>query len=103
MKQIISKKIYDTEKATLVAEYSNGLFLGDFNRLYEGLYLTNSGQFFLHGQGGPHTKYSESNGNQTWGIETIILLDNDQAYAWLEKHNKVNEIKTNFSETIQEG
>ncbi|KAB8139118.1 hypothetical protein F9U64_01600 [Gracilibacillus oryzae] len=103
MKKIISKKIYDTEKAKLVAEYSNGLFLGDFNHLYEGLYLSNSGQFFLHAQGGPHTKYSESSGNSTSGIETIILLDNNQAYAWLEKHNKIAKIEDYFSEMIREG
>ncbi|MHA6252764.1 hypothetical protein [Oceanobacillus sp. CAU 1775] len=103
MKKIINKKIYDTDKAILVAEYSNGLFLGDFNYIYEELYLTDTGQFFLHAQGGPNTKYSESNGNQTSGIETIILLDSVEAYAWLEKHNKIPEIMKYFLERVQEG
>ncbi|MCT2536558.1 hypothetical protein NC661_03135 [Aquibacillus koreensis] len=103
MRKIIKGKIYDTKKAKLIAEYSNELPSTDFNHLYEDLYLTISGQFFLHAQGGPLTKYSESNGNETWGIETISLLNYDQTYAWLEKHDKVDEIETYFSKMIEEG
>mgnify|MGYP006875674781 CR=1 FL=1 len=103
MRKIIKGKIYDTEKARLIAEYSNGLSFADFNHVYEDLYLTDAGQFFIHAQGGPMTKYSESSGNSTWGVETIILLNNDQAYTWLEKYNKINEIETFFPQMIQEG
>ncbi len=103
MKKIINKKVYDTEKATLVAEYSNGLPSSDFRHVYEDLYITKSGQFFLHAQGGPLTKYSESEGNLTWGIETIILLSKDEAYEWLEEHDKIEAIEKYFGDVIQEG
>ncbi|MGM0975834.1 MAG: hypothetical protein ACQEW2_23230 [Bacillota bacterium] len=103
MRKIIKGKIYDTEKAKLVTEYSNGLSISDLSHVYEDLYVTSAGQFFIHAQGGPLTKYSESSGNSTWGFETIILLNNDQAYAWLEEHNKINEVEAYFPEMIQEG
>lgn len=94
MRKIIQGKIYDTDKAKLIAQYSNGLSLSDFKHVYEDLYLTDAGEFFIHAQGGPQTKYSESNGNSTWGIETVILLSSVQVIAWLEKRNKINEINT---------
>jgi hypothetical protein len=96
MKEIIKGEIYDTKKATFIAEYSNGLPSSDFRYVFEDLYLTNAGQFFVHAQGGAMTKYSQSSGNSTWGIETIILLNNDQAYEWLKKHKKINEIEIHF-------
>lgn len=52
MKKIIDKKMYDTEKALLLAEYWNGLGGNDFRNISEHLYITNKGQFFLHCSGG---------------------------------------------------
>ena len=103
LKKIINKKVYDTEHATLIAEYTNGLPINDFKFVYEDLYVTEASQFFLHVQGGPLTKYSESNGNSAWGIESIIPLNNEQVCGWLEKHNKINEIENYFPQYLQEG
>ena len=103
MKKIINKKIYNTETATLIAEYSNGLTRGDFNHIYEDLYVTKLGQFFLHVEGGPLTCYSETDGRNTWGIETIILLDSRQTYNWLEKRSEYELIDKYFSDMVSEG
>ncbi|WP_036688679.1 hypothetical protein [Paucisalibacillus globulus] len=103
MKKVINKKVYDTEESTLIAEYSNGLSNSDFSHVYEDLYVTKKGQFFLHAQGGPLTIYSESNNNSTWGIETIILMDSLQVITWLELRNKTNEIEHYFPELIEKG
>lgn len=48
MRKIIKGKIYDTEKARLIAEYSNGLSITDFRHVYEDLYVTRAGQFFIN-------------------------------------------------------
>ena len=103
MKKVVDNKLYDTEKAVLVAEYSNGLSRGDFNHLYEDLYITSKGQFFLHCEGGPLTKYTEKSGNYRYGVETIILCTTQEAYEWLIEHNKVEAIEQYFSNQIQEG
>lgn len=103
MRKVINKKVYDTKTAELVAEYYNGFSRGDFRYLYEGLYRTNRGQFFLHADGGAMTKYCERVGNQTSGAETIILLTPEEAYEWLVEHNEVTAIEKYFSDMIQEG
>lgn len=103
MKKIINRKIYDTEKANLISEYSNGYSNSNFNHVYEGLYITGNGQYFLHVEGGPLTQYSESNGNSTWGIETIVILTPTEAYMWLERNDKFEEIEEYFPELISEG
>lgn len=103
MKKIINKKVYDTEKAILIAEYCNGLMMGDFNFISEDLYKSKNGQFFLHAIGGPNTIYSESSDNTRWGIETIILLNTKEAYEWLEKRNESETIEKYFLDMISEG
>jgi hypothetical protein len=103
MKKIINKKIYNTETATLIAEYWNGLGFNDFRNLSEDLYKTKNGQWFLRGSGGAMSKYSESNGNMTCGSSVIILLSESEACRWLEEHDFVNEIEENFAGEIQEG
>lgn len=103
MKKIINKKVYDTEKAKLVAKYSNGLPISNFKHVYEDLYVTKKGQFFLHVQGGPLTIYSEKIGSNTYGVEDIILLSEDEAYKWLEKNNEIEAIKKYFDNEIEEG
>lgn len=86
MKKVIERKVYNTETATMVAEYWNGLGNNDFRSLSEDLYVTKNGQWFLHGSGGAMTKYSESNGNSTWGSSDIVLLSASDAYNWIESH-----------------
>jgi hypothetical protein len=108
MKKVIEKKVYNTETASLVAEYWNGLGNNDFRHLSEDLYITKKGQWFLHGRGGAMTKYSESNGNSTWGSSDIILLSSSEAYNWLESHQgSIKDfdsiIERYFSNEIEEG
>lgn len=103
MRKVINKKVYDTKTAELVAEYYNGYSQRDFRYLYEGLYRTRKGQFFVHGDGGAMTKYGERVGNQTSGTETIILLTTEEAYEWLAEHNELAAIEKHFSNVIQEG
>ncbi|MBB6215091.1 hypothetical protein HNQ80_001180 [Anaerosolibacter carboniphilus] len=102
MRKVINKKAYDTEKAELVAEFYNGFSRSDFRYLYEGLYKTSKGNYFIHADGGPMSKYHERVGNSTTGLETIIPVDSEEAYEWLEEHNETESIEKYFSDMIQE-
>lgn len=102
MRKVINGKIYDTEKATLLAEYWNGLGSGDKNYFIERLYITKKGSFFLYGAGGPMSIYSESNGSLTWGISKITPLTNEETFDWLEKNGETEVIEEYFSDWIEE-
>lgn len=86
MRQVINGKIYDTEKATMLAEdeFSHP---EDFNYWYEALYRTAKGNYFLYGEGGPMTKYSRYLGNNTTGGGSRITpLTPDEAFTWCQEH-----------------
>lgn len=86
MKKIINGKVYDTEKARAMGSdsYSNS---GDFHHWCETLYQKRTGEFFLHGEGGPMTKYAVSIGQNSWaGGEKIIPLSMEAARKWVEDH-----------------
>jgi hypothetical protein len=102
MKKIIDGKMYNTETAILVAEYNNGFGCGDFHYVCEELYITKKGAFFLYCEGGALSKYSDTNGNSSWGICKIIALNEDEAYEWLERYNEVEAIEKYFSDRIEE-
>lgn len=102
MKKIIDGKMYNTETGILVAEDDNGYGCGDFQYACEELYITKKGAFFLYGEGGAMSKYSDSSGNNSRGICKIIPLDKDEAYEWLEEYNKVDAIEKYFADRIQE-
>ena len=86
MKKIIEGSKYDTSTAKLMGSdsFSNNR---DFSHWSEALYRTKSGKYFLHGEGGPMTKYSVSTGQNQWsGGERIIPMDRSSAMAWAEEH-----------------
>lgn len=86
MMKIIKGKKYDTNTAVKVAEWDNGLGKSDHHAIFETLYKKRTGEFFLYGEGGGLTGYSEKVGDLfTWG-EKIIPLTVDAAKAWVESH-----------------
>jgi hypothetical protein len=102
MKQIIDGKRYDTETATLVASYSNGLGSSDFRNLCEKLYITGKGNWFISGEGGALTAYAQPAGNMTTGGSAIRPLISGEALEWLERHNCSDEIEEYFAEDIED-
>lgn len=87
MRQVINGKIYDTEKATMVAEDEFGR-PGDLNWWYEALYRTPKGNYFLYGEGGAMTKYARQVDGNTWSRgKRIIPLTPDKAFEWCEEHD----------------
>jgi len=92
MKRVIGKKMYNTETATELGQYWNGLGTSDFRNLEETLYKTSKGAYFLHGSGGPMTKYAVSAGsNSTSGSSQIIPLSKREAIQWAED-NEVTDL-----------
>lgn len=101
MKKIINGKVYDTETAKKISHYWNGLGTNDFRNLSETLYKSPKGTYFLYGDGGAMTRWSESNGNTTWGSSDIVVLSIDSAKEWLERHGSEDEYASEFE--VEEG
>jgi len=95
MKKYLSGHRYDTETAKKLASdsFSNRR---DFHWWSEELYRNKSGMYFLHGTGGPASRYAVSTGDNGWdGGEKIIELSPEAARSWAEEHldaDKVDEI-----------
>lgn len=102
MKAIINGLRYDTEKATMVAQWDNGLSNSDFNNLSEELFITNKGAWFMHGTGGPNSRYAKSNGKEQWGSSQIVVLEEYQVLDWLEMHDYTDELENYFPGHIQD-
>lgn len=97
MKKIINQKRYDTNTARLVGEYYSPGSTRDFEHYYEALYLKRTGEYFLHGEGGPASKYSKSIGQNEWsGSEDIQPLTEEQARKWAEIHLNADEYEELF-------
>jgi hypothetical protein len=96
MKKVINGKRYDTDTAKLVGEtsYSNR---GDFYFWSEELYRKKTGEFFLYGEGGPASKYSQQIAQNEWaGGEQIIPLTLAEAREWAEKYLDADEYEKVF-------
>jgi len=91
MKQIIDGKIYDTETAEWIGEYSNHLGNSDFRHVYEDLYRTTKGVFFIDYDAGPYTKYAVYEGNVSYGGCGIVPISEEEAKQWCEAHVKADQ------------
>ena len=86
MKQIIHGKLYDTENAEMFCEYSFSN-PSDFQYVYEALYKSPNGQFFIEFSGGPMSKYSVRSGsNETSGSSGIRLVTEEDARIFIEQN-----------------
>lgn len=103
MKKIINGKVYDTEKAKFLATWKSYGSWRDFNHIEESLYQKKTGEFFLHGEGGPATKYAETVGQNEWGFgERIMPMSYEDARKWAEKQLEADEYEKIFGEVIEE-
>ena len=78
MKETINKVVYDTDEAVeLGFKYCE--WFGAPEGYEERLFITNDGQYFIYGAGGPESKYAEP---------VIELLSDEQAEEW-KKENAI--------------
>ena len=103
MKKIIKNKVYDTKTAQEVGSWSNGGTWRDFSHMQETLYRKKTGEYFLHGEGGPQTKYAESEGSNSWsGGERLIPLSFEAASAWAQEKLSGEEYEAIFGEVVED-
>ena len=103
MKRIINNKKYDTETAREIGNDNNGLGYRDFSHWSETLYCKRTGEYFLHGEGGPMTHYAVSCGSNSWsGGEKIIPLTYTDAREWAEKHLTTIQYEREFGEVTED-
>ena len=103
MKKIINGRRYDTNSAKEVG-YTSYSYPSDFNHWKETLYRKNTGEFFLHGEGGPASRYAEPNGLNSWsGGERIMPLSIEEAQEWAEKYLDGDEYEKIFGDVEENG
>lgn len=102
MKKVINQKRYDTATAKELG-YSQHNYPGDLNYICETLYRKRTGEFFLHGEGGANSRYSEQIGQNEWsGGEQIIPLSVESAQKWAEEHLSGEEYESIFGEIAED-
>lgn len=104
MKKMINGKKYDTSTAERTGSWSNGMSSSDFGYCCEELYRKKTGEFFLHGEGGPRSRYARLCGNNEWGCgEAIIPLTYEAARKWAEEHLSAEQYDAIFGEVEEDG
>lgn len=104
MKKIINGRKYDTETAKEMASWSDGLSFQDFTHVEEILYQKRTGEFFLHGAGGPSTRYAVHCPSGGWASgEQIIPLTWESAREWAEEHLDADDYEEIFGEVSEDG
>jgi hypothetical protein len=87
MIKIIDGVRYDTDKAIEIgtAGYSHP---GDLDYWHETLYKSpRSSRFFIHGEGGPRSRYSRQTSTNNWsGSERIRPIAIEDARKWCEDY-----------------
>lgn len=102
MKRIIEGKVYDTDKAEEIATYSSHHYPNDFHYYEETLYKTAKGNFFLAGEGGAASKYSQPVHGGRGGGSALEPLTADEAREWLELHKFTDELEEHFPDHLEE-
>lgn len=107
MRKIIHNKVYDTETACRVCDpvSPNGMYdVRDFHYFEETLYRKKTGEYFLHGHGGPLSPYAEPYGQTgSQGGERIVPFTPEQAREWAEEHLDAEDYEAEFGTPSEDG
>ena len=102
MRQVIERKIYDTDTAEEISSTGYGT-PGDFENFNETLYRTKKGNWFTAGGGGAKTKYQVQVSNNSWGgSDNIFVLTSDEAMRWLEDANETEALEKFFKGKLED-
>ena len=95
MRKVIKGRTYNTETSKKIGSWDNGIY-GDFRSCEEDLYKNTKGAYFLVGSGGPLSKYSVSQGNNTSGSAELIPMAAEEAQGWAEERLSGEEVEAEF-------
>ncbi len=102
MKKIINGRRYDTQTAKLVG-YTSYSTPGSLDYWREDLYVKRTGEYFIHGQGGPMSKYLERIGENEWSYgHEIRPISLDRAKAWAEKYLDADIYEEIFGQVLED-
>jgi hypothetical protein len=85
MKKVIEGKLYNTESAKLLLEWSDETGDDDAT-VEEALYYTKGGKFFLFGKGDSYSRYAQETSSGFAPGEKIVPLTEATALAWCKEH-----------------
>ena len=84
MVKTISGARYDTSTAKKISGIVRG---SGPDEIRETLYRKKTGEYFLHGEGGPNTKYAAPHEGNTWGNGALIRpLSLSEAKEWVKEN-----------------
>lgn len=102
MKKIINGKVYDTDTATKLGVWWSSNDVRSFSHCEETLYRKRTGEYFLHGEGGPMTQYARAVDTNSWsGGERIMPMTYQEAQKWAEEHLDGDEYEAIFGEIVE--
>ena len=103
MRKIINNKVYDTATATWIGSSDNGHEYNDLAYSGETLYRKRTGEYFLHGEGGPMTSYAVRTGSNNWrGSERITPISYAAARQWAEDHLSADAYEAEFGAVTED-
>jgi hypothetical protein len=102
MRQIIGRRVYDTETATLLHMWTNEHFTTDLRWRAKCLYRTPKGALFIHHQGGPMTDLARQSDGRMTGGEQIEPVSAEDAVAFLTLHDGANVVARHFANYVDE-
>jgi len=102
MKRIFEGKVYDTEKAEEIGEYTSIHPVTDFRWYEEHLYKTRKGNYFMVGEGGPKSPYTTPVGNGISGDKKLIPITEEEAFEWCERTENYDLAEKEFGDMIED-
>lgn len=96
MKKVIEGKLYNTDTADYLADWSSGI-AGDLDYCEEVLYRTKKGVYFLYGCGGARSSYGKCCGHGEYcGGENISVLTEEKAKEWTQEYASADKYEEIF-------
>ena len=86
MKATIKGRVYDTNKATLIAKDNNGFCPMDERYMEERLYQKTDGEYFVYGYGGSMSPYGKREGTKMVGTVGMSPAPLEEAKWWARHH-----------------
>ena len=104
MRKVIDGRTYNTSTSEILGTWENIQDQSDLSYCAETLYRNSKGSLFIHGQGGPKSRYAKEVGAaSTIAGEQIIPLTLEAAKKWAEEYLTVEEYEEAFSAQEEAG